>query len=123
MLSHCFIPRILQGSQYPGHSYIFLNDSIKSIYKSGEMSTLHNSYGNISCVRKKPQLCCTGPRCQSNLAISLENILHPALQTPPIVSRHDNKQNRGHHMSSQSSCKSKSTTEILTLVLYQFLTH
>lgn len=59
------------------------------------MSTLPNSYGNISCVHKKPQLCCTGPQCQSNLAISLENILHPALQTPPIVSRHDNKQNSG----------------------------
>lgn len=79
---------------------------------------LHNSYGNIICVCKKPQLCCIGPWCQSNLAISLENISHPALQTPPIVSRHDNRQNSGHHTSGQTSCKPKSATEILLLVLY-----
>lgn len=44
--------------------------------KLGEMSTLYNSC-NIQLVPKKPQLCFTGPKCDSNLAFSLENISQP----------------------------------------------
>jgi len=54
------------------------------------------------------------------LAVSLENISHPALRTLPIVSRYDfqyKKQNSGQYTSGQTSCQSKSETEILVLVL------
>lgn len=72
----------------------------------GEMSTLYNSYFNRICVPKRPQLRFIGPQCNSNSAVSIENVFHPTTQRVPIVSSYDNlykKQNRGPYTSGQTS--------------------
>lgn len=72
----------------------------------GEMSTLCISYCNRICVPKRPQLRFISPQCNSNAAVSIDNISHPPIQRVSIVSRYDilyKKQNRGQYTSGQTS--------------------
>lgn len=72
----------------------------------GEMSTLYNSYCNRICVPKRPQLRFVSPQCNSNSAVSIDNIPYPPIQRVPIHSRYDilyKKENRGQRTSGQTS--------------------